>query len=414
MGEEVMSAKQHEAHPGPGSDEPRPRLLLYYPHGFSLRAWANSFAEGERPEGSHWGMHEASQHGFEVTSTSDSESAFWRTLCTRLTYRLLRFDLAHLLHNLHLLRQCDVVWALSEREVVAVVLAAVFRRGRRPQPVICGEMIWLNDEWPIYSRLRRMLLRRLLAKADALLIVTEGGARELRRILPDVVVQAYRFGIPSSVFAGVCRTSNLAEAVRSGRPARVLVAGNDLRRDWETVARALGGDKRFEVTMLSRREQVATYEAFGSNLRYVRAGQLRSLLEWYGWADIMVIASQPNRHGAGLTMLLEAAAVGIPLICSRTGDIDEYLAETCVTYVPPLDPEAMRTAAIALLNDPDAAARRAEHARWVVQRWDLESAAALERRCRVFRELLNGRRDREPAALDGGQELAGSEVAADP
>lgn len=154
---------------------------------------------------------------------------------------------------------------MSEREVVAVVLAAAFRRGRRSQPVICGEMIWLNDEWPTYSRLRRMLLRRLLAKADALLIVTEGGARELRRILPDVAVQAYQFGIPSSVFAGVCRSSNLAEAVRSGRPARVLVAGNDLRRDWETVARALGGDKRFEVRMLSRREQVATYEAFGSN-----------------------------------------------------------------------------------------------------------------------------------------------------
>jgi glycosyltransferase involved in cell wall biosynthesis len=390
------------------TQDTRPRLLLYYPHGFSVGAWSTCFAEGERPEASHWGMHEASRHGFRVTSTSESASPLWRTVCSRLTFRLLRFDLAHLLHNLRLLRDCNVVWALSERELTAVLLAVSLRWRRRTKPVICSEIVWLNDEWPTYSRLRRLLLRRLLAKADTLLIVTEGGARQFRQVLPEVPVQAYRFGVPAHVYAAVRRTSDLRDAVRSGRPVRVLVAGNDLRRDWETVARAFGGDHRFEVVLLTRREHVAAYEAYGSNLRYVRAGQLRSLLDWYAWADVAVIASQPNCHGAGLTMLLESAAVGIPLICARTGGIDEYLPEAAVSYVPPEDPEAMRQAAQALLRDPAAAARRAELAKAVARDPALSSAAAVALRCGIFHEQLAARGRMAAMAVEDEQGPAGS------
>jgi hypothetical protein len=187
------------------TQDTRTRLLLYYPHGFSVEAWSARFAEGERPEASHWGMHEASRHGFRVSSTRDSASTFWRAVCGRLTFRLLRFDLAHLLHNRHRLRDCDVVWTASERELIAVLLAVALRWRRRARPVICSEVVWLNDEWPTYSRLRRLALRRLLARADALLIVTEGGARQFRQILPNAPLHAYRFGFPAQVYAAVRR-----------------------------------------------------------------------------------------------------------------------------------------------------------------------------------------------------------------
>jgi glycosyltransferase involved in cell wall biosynthesis len=189
---------------------------------------------------------------------------------------------------------------------------------------------------------------------------------------------------------------------------RVLVAGNDLRRDWATAARAFAGDQRFEVVLLSRREHVAAYAAYGSNLRYVRAGQLRSLLDWYAWADVAVIASQPNSHGAGLTMLLEAAAVGIPLICTRTGDIDEYLPEVAASYVPPQDAAAMRRAAQALLRDPDAAERRAALAQAAARSPELGSAAAVEHRCRIFHERRAARGRVAATAVEDAREPAGS------
>ncbi|MEM7504364.1 MAG: glycosyltransferase [Pseudomonadota bacterium] len=208
------------------------------------------------------------------------------------------------------------------------------------------------------------------------------------------------------MYANIRTASNLSQAVESGRPVRVLAAGNDLRRDWDTVARAFADDHRFEVVMLSRREHVAAYEALGKNLRFVRAGQLRSLLEWYAWADIAVIASQANMHGAGLTMLLEAAAAGIPLLCARNGGIDEYLSPDVVHYVEPQDPDALHAAALTLLSNPEMATRRAEQAKEAAQA--LSSAAALEQRCQVFSEMLDTRTN---AAVGSEEEIAPSELA---
>jgi len=390
--------------------EARPRLLLYYPPGFSVDSWSAHFALGERPEKSHWGMHLAHEHGFRVASSADSVSKVWRMMSP---FRLLRFDLAHLAYNLRALRDCDIVWAATERELIAALVGTALRWRKGSKPVICGEVVWLNDEWVTYSWLRRWVLRRMLPRADGLLIVTEGGAQELRRLIPGARVQSYRFGIPAEIYAAVHRAAGLEEAVTSGRPVRVLVAGNDLRRDWGTVARAFGNDHRFEVVLLSRRPHVADFAAYGSNLRYVPAGQLQSLLQWYAWADIAVISSQPNKHGAGLTMLLEAAAVGIPLICTRTGDIDEYLPPDSLSYVPPSDPEAMRAAAVDILENPAAAARRVEIGRAAARDPSLGSAAARQQRCRILHERLSHRACAAMPQVREEQELAGTGLAGD-
>lgn len=386
------------------------RLLLYYPHGFSIHTWAALAAAGERPESSHWGMHQAAELGFTVVSSLDGGSDRLHSLISRLTHRLLRFDLYHFWRNRRLLADADIVWAMSERELIPAVLGIWLRHGGRARPVLCGDAVWLADEWPGYSRLRRWCLRRLLARVDALLITTEGGADHVRKLLPGVPVYAYRFGVPIAAFAHV-RAGARTRLPGEVRPARVLAPGNDLRRDWDTITAALAGDARFEVTLLSRREHVRTYAARGTNLHFIPAGKLRGLLEWYTWADIMVVASLSNVHGAGASMLLEATAAGIPIVCTRTGYLDEYLPDDCVRYVPPGDPAALRDAVAALAAAPDEAAAQAMRAREALSRLKLDSRAAAARRCRIMtdvaaRRLLRPVSDAAEAGV-GRQHVAG-------
>jgi len=239
--------------------------VLYYPRGFSVATWARLLAAGERPEGSHWGMHQAAELGFLVVSSVDGGSERLHRLVARLTHRVLRFDLHHFWRNRRLLARADVVWAMSERELVPAVLGA-WLRGARARPLLCGEAVWIGDEWASYAWPRRWFLRRVLARADALMVTTEGAAARLRRILPGrPPVHVYRFGVPIAAFAR-CRRAGAAAAADGGtaRPVRVLAAGNDLRRDWSTVADAFAGHARFEVTLLSRRAHVAAFAARGA------------------------------------------------------------------------------------------------------------------------------------------------------
>ena len=101
----------------------RPRLLLYYPPGFDMQTWRAAFDEGRRAEASHWSMHLAEAHGFEVRSTADSPHPWLGRLVTRLTFRILRIHLHHLWANRRAVRDADIIWAMSERELLAALLA---------------------------------------------------------------------------------------------------------------------------------------------------------------------------------------------------------------------------------------------------------------------------------------------------
>ena len=332
---------------------------------------------GERPEASHWGMHHAREQGCELQSSSDIETGPVLELLRRVGQRLFKVDLAHLLANRKRIAKADAIWAMSERELV---LLGLLNRFRRQRPLLVGEVVWLLDEWPNLGFLRRGFMRFCLAGTDALLVCVEGAVPELQRILPATRILPYRFGIPVEAFRP--RGRNRA----SDRSLRVLVAGNDLRRDWWTVIEALDGDPAFETVLLSRREHVRELARAARTVRHEPAGPFRILREWYCWADVVVIASLPNNHGAGLTMLLEAAAAGVPIVAARTGFLDEYLPADSVAYVPPSDPRALREALNDVAADPGSARLRAERALERVA--ELTSENAVTARLDIIRRLL--------------------------
>lgn len=375
----------------PGAPD-RPRLFLFYPPGFGASTWRRAYDEGERPEVTHWSMHLAERHGFEVVSSDDSTAVKVATLVTKLTFRVFRCHVHHLWHNRHRLRDADIVWAMSERELIAALLGAMLTPWRR-RPALVGEVVWLADEWPTYGPLRRLLLRWLFRWVDALLTTTEGGARLLRALLPGVDVRVYRFGAPLDHYAGQQREPGPNPGAGTDRPIRVLVAGNDLHRDWGCVAAAFADDPRFEVTLLSRWPWVERF-ATAPNIRYRPGGRLKTLIDWYRWADVMVMALKPNAHASGTTMLLEAAAMGLPVVCTAAGHIDEYMRPDEVVYVPPSRPAALREAAAELFAQPGEAALRARRAQEAVRERALDAAGAVARRCAVLREMMERRRGR--------------------
>jgi glycosyltransferase involved in cell wall biosynthesis len=78
-------------------------------------------------------------------------------------------------------------------------------------------------------------------------------------------------------------------------------------------------------------------------------------------ADVFVLPSRPvGRRAEGTPLsLLEAQLAGLPCIASRLGGVPEAAAPGGTTLVPPEDAPALAAALHALLDTPDAAARRA-------------------------------------------------------
>ncbi|MEZ5824008.1 MAG: glycosyltransferase [Geminicoccaceae bacterium] len=356
-------------------------MLVYYPRGFSESRWQRAHARGERAEASHWGMHHVRELGGPVEFTEDTEPGPVLDLLHRLAHRWLGVDLAHLVGNFAKVWRADEIWAMSERELVLLVLATSFRRH---EPVLIGEAVWLLDEWPGYGRFRRAVAHWCLKQAGAVLICVEGGAQAIRELLPDVHVVPYRFGIAVERFRDLRAVPGVSPGRRKGDPLHVLAAGNDLRRDWKSVAEAVGGRTELETVLLSRREHVDGFAREHANIRYEPAAGFTELCGWYRWADVFVAPSKENLHGAGLTMLLEAAVAGVPVIAARTGFIEEYLPEDSAFLVPPGDSAAIRSALDQIRLDPAEAARRAGRARERASACDTKNA--VEARMKILRE----------------------------
>jgi len=101
-------------------------------------------------------------------------------------------------------------------------------------------------------------------------------------------------------------------------------------------------------------------------------------------SDVVVLPSLSEGLGVAL---LEALAIGTPVVASRTGGIPEVLGEQeAGLLVTPGDPDALADAILAVLDDPDTARRRAERGRQIVaERFTVERF--VEQTERLYRTL---------------------------
>jgi glycosyltransferase involved in cell wall biosynthesis len=154
----------------------------------------------------------------------------------------------------------------------------------------------------------------------------------------------------------------------------IFSVGNDVSRDFETLARAAtlcadvpGFRHRFVVQ--TKHSVSNTNGRLDLRPNTVPYTELRTL---YQQADIVVLPLHDSVHPGGINTLLEAMATARPIIVSNSRGVKDYVrdGETMVA-VPPGDPQALASAIVRLSQSPAEARRLAENARrFVVEHCD--------------------------------------------
>jgi hypothetical protein len=128
------------------------------------------------------------------------------------------------------------------------------------------------------------------------------------------------------------------------------------KRDNMTLAKAtvdLNVDVR--ITAFSRDAQPdprASPDPMPSNMSS-RFYPWRELVDLYRSADIVVVPVVPTNYAAGITSILEAAAVGRPIIATGNPALKDAVADQDIAaWVPPEDAAALRETLLNLLEHP--------------------------------------------------------------
>jgi glycosyltransferase involved in cell wall biosynthesis len=301
-----------------------------------------------------YGYHHAESDEFQLSYSQDARESAPVKLVRRALKTLLGFDLIHTLRNRDEILRSDVIWTHTEHEYLSVALMLLMNGRRAAPPLLLAQSVWLLDKWPQYGMLRRWFYRKLIARADVLTTLASENAELCRQYLGREATHLY-YGLNTRDFP-VQRPATW----QPHTPLRVAAIGNDRDRDWETLIRAFGNDPRYTVRLATRRRIPASLRA--SNVDVAPAAGLAKQRELYDWADVIVVPLRPNSHASGITVMLEAAAVGKPMIVTNVGALQDYFSSRAAAYVPPFDPDALRDAATALAAAPEKGLRLAQAA----------------------------------------------------
>ena len=159
----------------------------------------------------------------------------------------------------------------------------------------------------------------------------------------------------------------------TGQPIRRMVCSAGLEwRDYPTLVDAASPIPGLEVRLgaaspWSKHRNETRGRALPANVtaqRYTYA-ELRDL---YASASCVVVPLYDNDFQAGVTTILEGMAVGRPVIATRTaGQRDVIRDGVNGLYVAPGDPDALRAAIVAVLEDPSRAAALGAAARRTIE-----------------------------------------------
>jgi glycosyltransferase involved in cell wall biosynthesis len=96
---------------------------------------------------------------------------------------------------------------------------------------------------------------------------------------------------------------------------------------------------------------------------------LTELRDLYARSKFVVVPLLPSDTDNGVTVILEAMAMGKPVICSRTrGQVDVIQEGVTGLYVPIGDAAALRAAILSLWNDPQRIEQMGRNARALVEK----------------------------------------------
>jgi glycosyltransferase involved in cell wall biosynthesis len=233
--------------------------------------------------------------------------------------------------------------------------------GRSPVPLVATvhDLIpWALDGRRLMGeRTRWWLGKRLLRKADLVVVPSEATAQDVRRYAG--VARDRLIVIPEAPAAGFCRAQGAAERVRRRhglhRPYVLFVGALDVRKSPLALLRAwsiaCAEGTEVELVLVGPASRQAPRDLGPARrLGYVDHAELVDL---YSAASCLLF---PSRYeGFGLPVL-EAMACGCPVVAYRNSSLPE-VAGTAALLVDDGDAVALGRAAARVLTEPGLAAR---------------------------------------------------------
>ena len=333
-----------------------------------------------------YGYHHAESAAFKLTYSQDARESKPVRLLRRALKAALGFDFIHTWRNRDEMLRSDVIWTHTEQEWLSAALMLLLsgrKAGADASPLLLAQSVWLLDKWPSYGILRSWLYRKLMKRADQLTtLVTENAELCQRYFNRDAKPLLY--GLNTQDFPVKTPTEWTPHT-----PIRIAAIGNDRDRDWETLIKAFGNDARYTVKLATRRRIPASLRA--PNVEIALFSGIKKQHELYDWADVIVVPLRPNSHASGITVMLEAAAVGKPMVVTNVGALQDYFPAGEAAYIPPFNPQALREAVDQLAASPADALHQAQAAAAGLLSRDLTTQNYAMQHVRITQEMLRAR-----------------------
>ena len=222
-------------------------------------------------------------------------------------------------------------------------------------------------------RWRLALRRRAWMRATLLVAVSQAVKRYLvDNGVPEERIRVISNGVDLGRFVPSGR-------VRSPRPVLSTVGRLEEQKGHETLLRALlkvtkPVELRIAGTGSKQKFIEKTIQKLGLADRVRLVGDVENMPAYLGDCDLFVFPSRWEGQGIAL---LEAAAMGLPIVASNVGGIPEVVRDgESARLVPPDDLEALATAINWMLDHQDEAARMGVAARQAAERFSLDRMVA--------------------------------------
>ncbi|MDJ0770832.1 MAG: glycosyltransferase family 4 protein [Ilumatobacter sp.] len=228
-----------------------------------------------------------------------------------------------------------------------------------------------------------MIVHILSVPKKVVLVKAARLARQIDRYVVYCTRQAEfvrdELGVPAAavvVSTFMVDTEFFARDRAEATPRRRICSAGLERRDYPTLMQAVEGlDVEVVIAAASpwsKQPDSSADRPIPSNVE-IRRLDLFELRELYASCAFAVMPLVDVEFQAGITTILEAMSMELPVVCTRTaGQTDTIVDGRTGIYVPPGDPVALRAAIERLLGDEQEVARIGREARrWVVANADV-------------------------------------------
>jgi glycosyltransferase involved in cell wall biosynthesis len=214
-----------------------------------------------------------------------------------------------------------------------------------------------------------------------------------------------RLGIPASkIYLVKHFVDQLFWSPRPRETDTICAAGAEMR-DYPTLFEALRGTDvpcdvaadhaRVDRLGFGRRVSADQFSRSASGNVTIGRKSPTELRDLYARSRFVVVPLCPSDTDNGITVILEAMAMGKAVICSRTrGQVDVLEEGVTGLFVPVGDAVALRKAILGLWNDPERARAMGERSREYVEKYH-----TLDKFCRDVKGAVD-------ASLEGGAATA--------